>query len=84
MTILDQLAEHARERTRLAQKHISKEAMRQLAFSLPKGTFLFEDALKQSEMSFICECKKASPSKGLISPDFLYLDIAKQCQLPTT
>lgn len=78
MTILDQLAEHARERTRLAQKHISKEAMRQLAFSLPKGTFLFEDALKQSEMSFICECKKASPSKGLISPDFLYLDIAKQ------
>lgn len=37
----------------------------------------FEKALKAPGMSFICEVKKASPSKGLIAPDFPYVDIAK-------
>ena len=45
--------------------------------SLPKGNFKFENALKKSGVSFICECKKASPSKGLIAPDFPYLQIAE-------
>ncbi len=39
--------------------------------------FPFERALASPGMSFICECKKASPSKGLIAPDFRYLEIAK-------
>ena len=38
--------------------------------------FLFEKALNKSELSFICEIKKASPSKGVIAEDFPYLAIA--------
>ena len=45
---------------------------------MPKGCFAFEKALKKDDIAFICECKKASPSKGIIAPDFPYLDIAKQ------
>ncbi len=37
----------------------------------------FYQALKKEGMSYICEVKKASPSKGLIAPDFPYLEIAK-------
>lgn len=78
MTILDQLADHARERTEQAKKKISPGEIRRQALSLPKGDFAFENALKKPDISFICECKKASPSKGLIAPDFPYLKIAKE------
>lgn len=77
MTILDQLAEHARERVDAAKKNISPEALRNEAESMAKGDFSFEQALKKPDIGFICECKKASPSKGLIAPDFPYLQIAK-------
>lgn len=78
MTILDQLADHARERVREAQKTISLEEIRRQALSLPKGNFAFENALKTPDIAFICECKKASPSKGLIAPDFPYRQIARE------
>ena len=78
MNILDRLAEHARERVKLAQTTISAEEMRNIALGLPEGNFAFENALKKPDISFICECKKASPSKGLIAPDFPYLSIAKE------
>ncbi len=77
MTILNQLADYAKERTRLAKEKVSPEEIKAQALSLPKGNFEFENALKKSGISFICECKKASPSKGLIAPDFPYLQIAK-------
>ncbi len=77
MTILDQLADHARERTQQAKKKIPLDEIRSRAQSLPKGDFAFEAALRRPGMSFICECKKASPSKGLIAPDFPYLEIAE-------
>lgn len=77
MTILDQLADHARERVSAAKRKTPLGTLKQRALSLPKGNFAFENALKKAGMSFICECKKASPSKGLIAPDFPYLDIAK-------
>ena len=77
MSILDELADYARVRTEEAKKRISAEEIRRKAESLPKGDFPFEQALKKEGISFICECKKASPSKGLIAPDFPYLEIAK-------
>lgn len=77
MTILDQLADYARERVAEAKKKIPLEEIKRQALSLPKGNFVFENALKNPGISFICECKKASPSKGLIAPDFPYLQIAK-------
>lgn len=78
MTILDQLADYARERTQRRKNAVSLASVREQAMSLPKGTFSFETALKKQEISFICECKKASPSKGLISPEFPYLQIAAE------
>lgn len=78
MTILDQLADYARERTEAAKKAVSFEEVKARALALPMGDFAFEKALKKPGMSFICECKKASPSKGLIAPDFPYLEIAKE------
>ena len=77
MTILDKLAEHAKERVAEAKKDISLSEICRVAMSMPKGGFEFENALRSDDISFICECKKASPSKGLIAEDFPYLQIAK-------
>ena len=78
MTILDQLADHARERVRQKKETLPLEVIKEQALSLQKGNFCFENALKKPELSFICECKKASPSKGLIAPEIPYLQIAKE------
>ena len=115
--ILEQLAEHARERVAEAKRRIPPEEMKAKALAIAAaerqaataagtaeggqaataaGTseagqaasaaggggkagseFPFEQALRGERMAFICECKKASPSKGLIAPDFPYLEIAK-------
>ncbi len=78
MTILDELASYARERVKLKKEEKSLEEVKAKALSLPRGNFAFEKALKKDDIAFICECKKASPSKGLIAPDFPYLQIAKE------
>ena len=78
MTILDELAAYAKERVQAAEKALPPAVLREQAFALPKGHFAFENALKTPDISFICECKKASPSKGLIAPDFPYLRIARE------
>lgn len=77
MTILDKLAASAKARCEAAKGKIPPEEIRRLAENTPKGDFGFEKALKKPGMSFICECKRASPSKGLIAPEFHYLDIAR-------
>ena len=77
MNILDQLADHARQRVKAAKQQAPLSEVKRQALALPKGDFQFEKALAKPGLSFICECKKASPSKGLIAPEFPYLDIAK-------
>ena len=79
MTILDQLAEHARERVKAAKERLPLKELKKQALACPKREdFPFERAMRKPGISFICECKKASPSKGLIAPDFPYLEIARQ------
>lgn len=74
MTILDTIAAYAKER----YKDKDIESVKEKALSMPKGDFAFEKALKKDGLSFICEVKKASPSKGIIAEDFPYLEIAKE------
>ncbi len=77
--ILEELAALSRERIAEEKKKISAEEMRRMAEGLPIGrAFPFEKALRAPGLSFICEVKKASPSKGLIAPDFPYLQIAEE------
>lgn len=77
MTILDTIAEYAKERVREAEKMISKDEIKERAMAMQTGGFPFEKALKKQDISFICEVKRASPSKGMIAEDFPYLQIAK-------
>ena len=77
MSILDQLADHARERVAAAKATRPLADIRREALSLPRGDFSFEKALKRPGLSFICECKRASPSRGLIAPEFPWLAIAR-------
>ena len=76
--ILDEIAEYTRIRVENAKKKVPAEEMKRQALELPKKTFAFEKALNTDKIGFICEVKKASPSKGLISPDFDYIGTAKQ------
>jgi len=78
MTILDELAAYAGERVSKNKAVLSLEELKAEVKLLPKKNFEFEKALMKEDISFICECKKASPSKGLIAPDFPYLQIAKE------
>lgn len=80
MTILDELAAYAKERVQRAQAVKSLEDVRRQALALPKGEHSFYKALGKPELSFICECKKASPSKGIIAQSFPYLEIARRYQ----
>lgn len=83
MTILDEIAAYARERVALAQAKVPlSELKARLSAPIACAAKLgFKQALlqrkNQGDLGFICECKKASPSKGLIAPEFDYLGIAQ-------
>ena len=75
--ILEEIAEKTRERIAKEKQQLPLEQLKALAEAAPKRPSFLE-ALKKPGMSYICEVKKASPSKGLIAPDFPYLEIAKE------
>ena len=79
MSILDELAAHARERVLADSENMSLDILQAMCREKGRANGArFYDALKKDDLSFICEVKRASPSKGLISPDFPYLDIARK------
>lgn len=77
--ILDTIAAYARERVAQAKKEIPLEQVKKAALAMACDTgFPFEKALRKEGIGFICECKKASPSKGVIAATFPYVQIAKE------
>lgn len=74
--ILNEIADFVRERIGIMKEIFPTEKLKKDAEALPKADFEFEKALKEEGISFICEIKRASPSKGLIAENFPYLDIA--------
>ena len=80
MNILEQIAAQTRERIEAEKRQTpTEELIRQIeATEQKKSKRSFYEALKKPGMSYICEVKKASPSKGLIASDFPYLDIARE------
>ena len=82
MNILAEIAARTKLRAAEDKKRLPLAEVRRLAESAAKGaaSFAFERALRGEDISFICEVKRASPSKGLIARDFPYLDIARDYQ----
>lgn len=80
--ILETIAEYAKERVENRKKELPLEELKKMALAMDANTgFPFEKALSKKGISFICECKKASPSKGLIAEEFDYLKIAKEYEM---
>ena len=80
--ILDKIIEATKVRVAQEKQVESTEAVKAAALALPSDTgFPFEAALRQQDFNFICEVKKASPSKGIIAEHFPYLDIAKEYEV---
>ena len=80
--ILDKIIEATKIRVAQEKQVESPEAIKAAALALPSATgFPFEVALRQQDFNFICEVKKASPSKGIIAEHFPYLDIAKEYEV---
>ena len=80
--ILDKIIEATKIRVAQEKQVESPEAVKAASLALPSDTgFPFEAALRQQDFNFICEVKKASPSKGIIAEHFPYLDIAKEYEV---
>ena len=80
--ILDKIIEATKIRVAQEKQVESPDSVKAAALALPADTgFPFEAALRQQDFNFICEVKKASPSKGIIAEHFPYLDIAKEYEV---
>lgn len=79
MMILDKIVASTRKRVEQEKAQHSFEEIKFQALSLnPRTGFPFEKMLQTDGVSFICEVKKASPSKGVIVREFPYLEIARE------
>ena len=80
--ILDKIVEATKVRVAQEKEMETLEDVKAAALALPSDTgFPFEAALRQQDFNFICEVKKASPSKGIIAEHFPYLEIAKEYEV---
>ena len=80
--ILDKIIEATKIRVAQEKQIESPDSVKAAALALPSDTgFPFEAALRQQDFNFICEVKKASPSKGIIAEYFPYLEIAKEYEV---
>ena len=78
--ILEEIAARTRERIAKEKTCISVSELENRIQEVNKNAgqkITFLQALQKDGMSYICEVKKASPSKGLIAPDFPYVEIAR-------
>lgn len=79
MNILEELANLSRLRVQADKEKISLEEIKIAAKNSTSGNGEnFISALRRQGLSFICEVKKASPSKGVIAENFPYVEIAKE------
>lgn len=82
--ILDDIVKSTRIRVEKAKARLPLKELKFDAKLLIKqiqdepNRFPFEEVLKINNFNFICEVKKASPSKGIIAEDFPYIKIAKE------
>ncbi|MDR0311734.1 MAG: indole-3-glycerol phosphate synthase TrpC [Acidobacteriota bacterium] len=79
MNILQDIAQHTKERIEKRKQTLPIHKLMEMVHSAGfDNGFPFEKALRPEGVAFICEIKKASPSKGVIAEDFPYLKIAKE------
>lgn len=81
--ILDEIAQKTVQRMEEERRRIPLAELKARVRELPRHRdtehpFPFQEALSKEGISFICEIKKASPSKGIIAQHFPYLEIAQE------
>ncbi|MDR1668975.1 MAG: indole-3-glycerol phosphate synthase TrpC [Oscillospiraceae bacterium] len=76
MNLLREIADRTKARIEARKKAVPLERLMETVQGGTRG-FPFETALRAQDMAFICEIKKASPSKGVIAHEFPYVGIAR-------
>ena len=74
MNILDEIIAHKKKELTALKERINTETLYQKAIPLQENNFI--KIFSSHEIAFICEVKKASPSKGIIRENFSPVEIA--------